>query len=453
MSGLAAGIRLSHFGKKVCILEKHFVPGGLNSYYRRGGHDLDVGLHAVTNFGARDKSAPLNRVMRQLRLRHEDFALCPQRGSDVRFPGATLRFSNDFALLESDVRAKFPSQADGFRRLVDSLPSYDSVDFSTPFVSARKALSEYISDPLLTDMLLCPLMYYGSAREDDMDFAQFAIMFRSVFMEGFARPREGVRRIIGALLKQYKECGGELRLNSGVRTLKVTGGGVSSAVLESGEEVSAATVLSSAGYVETMRLCSDVKAADDVQLAAKAGRMTFMESISFLDVPPETLGFDRTISFISNADRFRYRPADDLLDTSSAVVCCPNNFQYAAPLDDNLVRITNIASYEPWARMPDDEYKARKREWYNRSVAEAVKQVPDFRKHVTFVDTFTPRTITRFTGHVNGAVYGSPHKSGDGRTRLTNLFLCGTDQGFLGIVGAMLSGISIANRHCLSGAK
>jgi hypothetical protein len=29
------------------------------------------------------------------------------------------------------------------------------------------------------------------------------------------------------------------------------------------------------------------------------------------------------------------------------------------------------------------------------------------------------------------------------------VYLCGTDQGFLGIVGAMLSGISMANYHIL----
>ena len=91
----------------------------------------------------------------------------------------------------------------------------------------------------------------------------------------------------------------------------------------------------------------------------------------------------------------------------------------------------------------------RKREWHARSVAEAVKRIPDFRSHVKFVDVFTPRTLHRFTGHCNGAVYGAPRKTPDGRTRLANLFLCGTDQGFLGIVGAMLSGISMANYHIL----
>jgi phytoene dehydrogenase-like protein len=62
---------------------------------------------------------------------------------------------------------------------------------------------------------------------------------------------------------------------------------------------------------------------------------------------------------------------------------------------------------------------------------------------------FTPRTITKFTGHIGGAIYGAPVKHRQGRTALENVYLCGTDQGFLGIIGAMLSGISMANYHIL----
>jgi phytoene dehydrogenase-like protein len=140
------------------------------------------------------------------------------------------------------------------------------------------------------------------------------------------------------------------------------------------------------------------------------------------------------------------------VDPCSAVVCCPNNFRYDAPLPEGLVRITNLARYDGWASLAEEEYKQRKREWYGRSAAEAVKFVPDFRSRVKDTDMFTPRTIQRFTGHLNGAVYGSRRKIRDGRTHLSNLFLCGTDQGFLGIVGALLSGISMANLHVLKGS-
>ena len=76
--------------------------------------------------------------------------------------------------------------------------------------------------------------------------------------------------------------------------------------------------------------------------------------------------------------------------------------------------------------------------------------LPDIADHVVFTDMFTPRTIRRYTGHWNGAVYGSPRKRRDGRTPVSNVFVCGTDQGYLGIVGAMLSGVTMANVHVLS---
>src|SRR5204862_7343564 len=88
MSGLAAGSRLAHYDQRVCILERHYTIGGLNSFCRLGGRDYDVGLHAVTKFSPRgSRKGPLARLLRQLRLRWEDFALSPQIGSEVAFPG------------------------------------------------------------------------------------------------------------------------------------------------------------------------------------------------------------------------------------------------------------------------------------------------------------------------------------------------------------------------------
>jgi phytoene dehydrogenase-like protein len=78
---------------------------------------------------------------------------------------------------------------------------------------------------------------------------------------------------------------------------------------------------------------------------------------------------------------------------------------------------------------------------------------PDVREHVIFKDAFTPRTIVKYTGHAGGAVYGSPRKQAGGETPIDGLFLCGTDQGLLGIVGALHSGISIANTRLMEKAR
>src|SRR6187200_1744352 len=90
-------------------------------------------------------------------------------------------------------------------------------------LSSRQILSETITDPLLVEMLLCPLMWYGNAREDDMDWGQFCIMFRSIFLEGMARPFAGVRLILKHLVRRFRELGGELKLRHGVQRIKLDG--------------------------------------------------------------------------------------------------------------------------------------------------------------------------------------------------------------------------------------
>src|SRR5690242_20509828 len=104
MSGLAAGIRLAMFGKRVAILERHYAVGGLNSYYRLNERNYDVGLHALTNFSPRGaKSGPLARLLRQLRMSWDQLELAEQTGSTIVLPEARLRFSNDQELLASEI--------------------------------------------------------------------------------------------------------------------------------------------------------------------------------------------------------------------------------------------------------------------------------------------------------------------------------------------------------------
>ena len=113
MSGLSAGCRLAHYDKKVCILEKHSLIGGLNSFYRQNGRNHDVGLHAVTNYAEKGgKRGPMNRLLRQLRLTWEELALVPQLGSKIAFPGVTLKFTNKFSCFEEQVAQYFPQEVD-----------------------------------------------------------------------------------------------------------------------------------------------------------------------------------------------------------------------------------------------------------------------------------------------------------------------------------------------------
>lgn len=446
MSGLAAGIRLAHYDHRVCILERHSVIGGLNSFYRQGGRFFDVGLHAVTNFTPKGtRRGPLARMLRQLRLAWDELGLSPQIGSSIAFPNTELNFSNDFELLEAEVARVFPNQIDNFRRMVASLTDYDQLGFEDSGNSARKIVSEFINDPLLIEMLFCPLLYYGGAKQHDMDFGQFSIMFRAIFLEGLARPLDGVRLILKKLVSRFKRLGGELRLRCGVDRINIRAGKAEGVVLDNGAVLQAKHVLSSAGLPETMQLCEGTTP----EFSEDPGQVSFIESISVLDKDPKQLGHDRTIVFFNDSERFHYEKPDDLVDIRSGVICSPNNFLYDQPLGEGMMRITALANFKQWAKLDPDAYARQKQYWYDKTIESAVRFVPDFRGQIIATDMFTPTTIRRYTGRVNGAVYGTEKKRFDGTTHVDNLYICGTDQGFVGIIGAIISGISMVNKHLL----
>ncbi|MEO6873708.1 MAG: NAD(P)/FAD-dependent oxidoreductase [Opitutaceae bacterium] len=460
MSGLAAGIRLAHFGKRVCIFERHNTVGGLNSFYSLGGRKFDVGLHALTNFVAPGvKGTPLGKLLRQLRITREEFALCEQKQSRIAFgpQGETsLRFTNDFNILASEVAAKFPAQIDGFRRLTALVKAFDDVALDAQSGSARELVRQHITDPLLENMLFCPVMYYGSSSEHDMEFGQFVIMFKALYLEGFARPFEGVRLILRVLLDKYRAAGGERRMKCGVQRIVSHAGRASAVVLDDGEEITADHIISSIGAPETARL---LQSSASTKPIPAPGRLSFVETITILDRQPAALGWGSdTIVFFNDSPNFDYACPTTQVDPRSGVICIPNNFAYGPDLQlaEGIFRCTCLANYERWAHLPEETYLADKQRWYVALQASAQRFLPPLpapdtltRATVT-TDMFTPRTITKFTGHLGGAIYGSAVKNRQGRTELSNLYLCGTDQGFLGIIGAMLSGISMANYHILA---
>ena len=450
LSGLAAGIRCAHYGKKVIILEKHTVWGGLNSFYKQGGHHFDTGLHALTNWvrpGYKGPRLPLQRILRQLRIKADEFALEPQSQSRVVFDDAALVFDNDFERLTQSVVEAFPSQQDGWRKLAERCEGYPDSMADTERLSTRAVLGSMISDPLLIEMLLCPIFYYGSAEEDDLDFESFHILFNSVFREGFCRPRRGIRQILDVLVERYRSLGGEMRRNAGVDSLIVDNGRIRALELSRGEAVTADVVLSSAGRVETDALLSDTESGPDGSLV---GQLGFVESLWVLDRDPRTLGFEDCVVFFNRGPRFAWRRPDQTVDLNSGVICTPSNYQHAEPLDRFLIRATHLADHQRWFSFDEPTYRREKAQWAQASMDVVSSFGRAFGDHVAYYDGFTPRTVHHYTSRVNGAVYGSPHKVKTGRTRVDNLFLCGTDQGFVGVVGAMLSGINMANLHVLA---
>lgn len=450
LSGLAAGIRLARFGYSVLILEKHAIPGGLNSYYQRQGRLLETGLHAMTNYAPPGvKHAPLNRLFRQLSISRKQFLFREQLRSTILFrDGKSLAFSNDLALLSGEVARLFPECAGRFQELVELVRQHDPFQ-PRPWSSAQARLQEILGDQLLIDMLLWPVMIYGNANEHDMDFDQFVIMFSALYLEGMFRPAGSIKDFLDFLVGHFRELGGELRLRAPVARFVVENEQVSSVVLESGEEIGAGQVISTAGYPATLNFIGQ---ADPAEVASHHGRMSFVEIINVLpsSARDELRYADNTIIFFNFDEPFDYRCPDEAVNLNCGVICFPDNFHDLPARAEMQLRVTHPANYQIWRGYGPEEYLRQKSLWAEGSAAKVAEIVGNYRPKVLYQDVFTPLTVERFTSKADGAIYGSPVKIRDGCTPLRNLFVAGTDQGYLGIVGAMLSGVTMVNQHIFS---
>ena len=455
LSGLAAGVRLAMAGRGVTVLERHSLWGGLNSFFKLGGRRYDTGLHALTNFfRAGERSGPLARALRALRVPREALELCEQTTSFVAFRVGDdlvrLSFSNDVALLESELERAFPGRLDAWRALVAAVPPYGAPHQPEP--GARARLHALLGDPLLAEMLFCPPCYYGSAREHDMDWDAYGVLFRSLFLEGLARPAGGIRTLLDALRARLVEEGGRLETNTGVARILTEAGRVRGVVLDDGRELACEAVLSSAGLVETLGL---LDAPPELREAPRTGAISVLETQVVLDRRTAALGHMDTIGFFNVGERFRYAsPAalGELCDAASGVVCSPDNYVGVRDLPEGRLRVSLLADAAGWDALAPDGYAARKARWSERALDAAAPFAFDPRPHEVARDTFTPSTIRRFTGHVGGALYGSPDKRRGGELGVAGLRLIGNDEGYPGIVAALVSGVTVASQVALQPA-
>jgi phytoene dehydrogenase-like protein len=444
MSGLSAAIRLAQYDRRVLLLERHALCGGLNSWYKRAGRRLDTGLHALTNYAPRGApGAPLTKILRQLRLSWDDLRLAPQSRSEIVFPGRRLSFSNEIELLESEVARAFPSSRPGFAALLAAVRAAEPFDPEAPFASARAQLAGFALERELSEMLLMPVLWYGSALEQDVGWNDFVILFRSIFLEGFARPEGGIKTLLDLLVARAREAGVELRLNTPVRRILVEDGAARGVELEDGERLECEQLYSSAGWVETRALAGTPAPEEE------RGWVTLFEHLCVTRRPHRARGHEAAITFFSSVESPRWSPPRELVSFESGVICCSDNYRTREEPGEGLLRATLLADHDRWSALPEEEYVAAKERCAAQLEELCAQHVPDPRPEALFRDSFTPRSIRHWTAHAGGAVYGSPRRHRDGNSGIGNLFLIGNDQGLVGVTGALLSGITMANRHGL----
>ena len=449
MSGLAAGIRLAHYDRRVCILERHSTIGGLNSFYRPRRPDLrrrTARDHQLRAQGARGK------------VRWPGCCgSCGWPGTNSRwrrssarpscFPACSCEFSNDFEPAGVGGRAgSFPRQirttSAGWSPALADYDQFGRAGGQPLGPRGASAASSTIRCWSRCSFARCCSTAAAAGARHGFRPVQHPF---PLDLPGRAGPAAG-RRAADPQETGAQVQGAGRRIAAAVRREpdpRQRRGRSSSVVLDDGTELEARQVLSSAGWPETMRLCGDAPAPP--RAAAPAGSR-FVESISS-STASRGLGYDRTMVFFNDSQKFRYDKPDELADVRSGVICSPNNFVYGEPLAEGVMRISALANYDRWAGLDADAYQlakaalVRSNGRFGACGSCPISARGDRDRHVHAA------TIRRFTGHEKGPIYGTAEKRYDGTTHLKTSSSAATIRGWWASSARILSGISIANRY------
>lgn len=275
MGGMTAAALLAKLGRRVLVLEQHYIPGGFTQTFKRPGYRWDVGVHLVGEMTEKSFNGRLLACLTDGRLHWNSLG-------DIY---DEFNFPENFTI-------QFPSSVDGFREnLIDAFPSErhaideylqavrraaraSSAFFQTrnlprllapgaarkarqsalPHIGATTAevLAALTDDPHLRSVLAAQWGYYGSTPSRS-SFAMHALMVAH-FLRGAYYPVGGAGSIATTMLATVAVAGGWTAVRTPVAGITVSKGRVTGVALEDGTEIGAAKVISAVGAPMTARL-------------------------------------------------------------------------------------------------------------------------------------------------------------------------------------------------------
>ncbi|MCO4769466.1 MAG: NAD(P)/FAD-dependent oxidoreductase [Deltaproteobacteria bacterium] len=492
MGGMTAGAMLSKLGKRVLILEQHYVPGGFTHEFNRKGSrkgwNWDVGVHAV---GEVTQHTMPGRLLHTL--------------TDGRLEWESLGPTYDEFTFPEGKRVAFPNTPDAFRaNLIDAFPDgQEAIDeylglvkqvskgmrgyylartlprWAAPIadrtlgrragkwldVTTAEVLDRVTDDPKLKMLLAAQWGYYGSTPSRS-SFAMQALVTKH-FLHGGYYPRGGSAAIARELLRTVAEAGGWTRIRADVQEILIEEGKAVGVRLPEGEEIRAPRILSAAGVQATVR-----NLLPEVQRSKP-----WAKSIEALKPAPchvcLYLGFKGDIrqGGASAANQWFYDtwdPEDDNWEVAPDIQDLPNaNVLYCSfpslknpehdPGQDErhtgeVVTFVPWESFAKWQGTPwserGPEYEAFKERMHDSLVEQFLSKMPGLRQHLVFSELSTPLSTDHFVRPSRGSIYGlepTPERFRNQNLRprspIPNLFFGGSEVSSVGVIGAMMGGV------------
>lgn len=475
-AGLTAAATLQRAGKRTLLLERHNIPGGCATSFRRGRFEFEVALHQLSGVGTEGQPMSLREgLFRDLGIadrldfvqEHELYrAVIPGQldltlpadwdgaidAIEEAFPGNRDRAAKFFELLQ---QVTFWQVAAMRGMPVDQI---DPVLFKYGLRPTKEVLDEYFDDERLKCALGIYWTYLGQP-PSKLPFQDLALTLFAYFAFKPWHIRGGSQAMSEAILDSFLTAGGEVRFNTGVRAILTEAGRVIGARLDDGEEVTAPDLVSNVSLPTTYGMLEGIEVPAGVRAdlaTRRIGVSGFLLHMG-LDATPAELGFTTSTTFV-NRDTDDDRTYDAWRSLEPVRGVCVSTYDIApigfAPAGTTHVSLVTLHYADVWRTIPPTEY-AQTKFAYAETLLDLCETVtPGIRDAIEEVDVATPLTVMHYLGHPGGAIYGYDQDATEGwlfrnserETGVPGLHLAGSWSGMGGFQPTLESGARVARR-------
>ena len=436
--GLTAGITLAQKGVKTLMLERHNIPGGYASSFKRGRFEFEVALHEISGIGTKENPGDIQKL----------FDRCGSPVPWYEVPEAYRVISDDG--IHTRIDAEMPFGIENYldkveelvpgsrpvterlfalcKEVVDAINylaanqedpdlGYILMNFSNFIKTASYTVDEVyeaLEVPLDVQRILNAYWSYVGTSTKDMGFTIYGLMMYTLINDKAFVPDHYSHNYTSAFEKVFRMLGGELWYNTKVDKVLVEDGRVQGVVTSRGEKIKCKYVISNATPLALYNKMIEPRSAVPAEAykninARKLGFSCFVVYLG-LDKSPKELGIKgySTMLFTTPSVEEAYQSYKKLEASKQPNgICISNVYPDASPEGTTSLAFCFLQDAAAWDGVePKDYFDIKQKIAYD-----TIRQYEEL-AHVSIMDSIeelevaTPVTMVQYTDAYNGVVYG-----------------------------------------------
>ena len=433
-AGLVAATKLEQNGIHTLLLERHNIPGGCATTFRRGNYEFEVSLHQLSGIGSPEKPGVLRKLFDDIRItdkvelieESELYRIIAPNHLDLTLPSGVselqLKLQDEFPHEHRSIESFFDTAMKVAREYHLVIPHLkysgdsDLVSNACPsfcrygLLTTENVLNSFFKDRHLKNAI-APYWTYLGIPTSELTFAEFALVLIGYILSKPCHVKGGSQSISSAILDSFSSAGGAYRLNCGAAKISTEKNRVTGVLTESNEFIECQYVVSNASPLITFGQLLGRDPPDHIKKDFRSRRQGVSAFCIYLglDCSPDTLNITTATTFIQDKD------TADITDKSlysidEANWCTLTCYNFVdpelAPNNKSIVVLAILQYAEPWIALPKPKYFETKNSFAKKLVKLAEKTFPDIGKYIEVAEIASPLTMMRYLNSPGGAIYG-----------------------------------------------